>query len=196
MLTRDILASSVSFTYHHSKHGTQMHYFSCGNHECCHHKYSETIYNTCMGSFCTLPLTAIMNKQFLCIHCRLSLEFQTIDDLQIINQFCEPSTHGLMCDILWSDPIEEFGQEKMQDSFVHNHFCRCSFFFIYQAACQFLERNNWLSIIRDHEVHNAGYCMYCRTKTTSIPSVMTTFSTPNYLDVYNNKAAVLNMSQM
>ena len=34
-----------------------------------------------------------------------------------------------MCDILWSDPIEEFGQEKTQDSFLHNHVRGCSFFF-------------------------------------------------------------------
>lgn len=33
--------------------------------------------------------------------------------------------------------------------------------------------------------------MYRKTKTTGFPSVMTIFSAPNYLDVYNNKAAVL-----
>jgi hypothetical protein len=33
--------------------------------------------------------------------------------------------------------------------------------------------------------------MYRKSKTTSFPSVMTIFSAPNYLDVYNNKAAVL-----
>ena len=35
------------------------------------------------------------------------------------------------------------------------------------------------------------YRMYRKTKTTGFPSVMTIFSAPNYLDVYNNKAAVL-----
>ena len=33
--------------------------------------------------------------------------------------------------------------------------------------------------------------MYRKTKTTGFPSVITIFSAPNYLDVYNNKAAVL-----
>jgi serine/threonine-protein phosphatase 2B catalytic subunit len=80
----------------------------------------------------------------------------------------------------------------------------------YQAACQFLERNNLLSIIRAHEAQDAGYIfvlpsecksnsyvyasryrMYRKTKSTGFPSVMTIFSAPNYLDVYNNKAAVL-----
>ena len=61
----------------------------------------------------------------------------------------------------------------------------------YQAACQFLERNKLLSIIRAHEAQDAGYRMYRKTRTTGFPSVMTLFSAPNYLDVYNNKAAIL-----
>jgi serine/threonine-protein phosphatase 2B catalytic subunit len=38
---------------------------------------------------------------------------------------------GLMCDILWSDPIEDFGQESTSSSFVHNHVRGCSYFFTY-----------------------------------------------------------------
>lgn len=96
-----------------------------------------------------------------------------------------------MCDILWADPLEEFGQEKTQDFFVHNHVRGCSYFFSYPAACAFLEKNNLLSVIRAHEAQDAGYRMYRKTRTTGFPSVMTIFSAPNYLDVYNNKAAVL-----
>lgn len=174
-----------------------------GNHECrhltdyftfkleCKHKYSDRIYDACMESFCTLPLAAIMNKQFLCIHGGLSPELYTLDDIRNINRFREPPTQGLMCDILWSDPIEDFGSEKTNEAFIHNHVRGCSYFFTYQAACTFLERNNLLSVIRAHEAQDAGYRMYRKTRTTGFPSVMTIFSAPNYLDVYNNKAAVL-----
>ena len=113
-----------------------------------------------------------------------------------------------MCDILWSDPVEDFGLEKTQETFLHNHVRGCSYFFTYKAACQFLDRNQLLSIIRAHEAQDAGYVqfafvvryhsngairyrMYSKTKTTGFPSVMTVFSAPNYLDVYNNKAAVI-----
>jgi serine/threonine-protein phosphatase 2B catalytic subunit len=174
-----------------------------GNHECrhltdyftfkleCKHKYSETVYNACMESFCALPLAALMNKQFLCIHGGLSPELHTLADFATIDRFKEPPTHGIMCDLLWSDPLEEFGNERNNDLFVHNHVRGCSYFFSYAAACQFLERNNLLSIIRAHEAQDQGYRMYRKTRTTGFPSVMTIFSAPNYLDVYNNKAAVL-----
>ena len=144
-----------------------------------------------MESFCALPLGAIINKQFLCIHGGLSPELQTLDDLRAIDRFREPPTHGLICDLLWADPLEDFGQEKTNESFMHNHVRGCSYFFTYHAACQFLERNNLLSLIRAHEAQDAGYRMYRKTKATGFPSVMTIFSAPNYLDVYNNKAAVL-----
>jgi len=108
-----------------------------------------------------------------------------------LDRFREPPTHGLMCDILWADPLEEFGQEKTSEYFIHNHVRGCSYFFSYPAACAFLEKNNLLSVIRAHEAQDAGYRMYRKTRTTGFPSVMTIFSAPNYLDVYNNKAAVL-----
>ncbi|RYP79724.1 hypothetical protein DL770_006566 [Monosporascus sp. CRB-9-2] len=174
-----------------------------GNHECrhltdyftfkleCKHKYSEAVYDACMESFCSLPLAAVMNKQFLCIHGGLSPELHTLDDLRNIDRFREPPTQGLMCDILWADPLEDFGQEKTNEFFMHNHVRGCSYFFSYPAACNFLEKNNLLSIIRAHEAQDAGYRMYRKTRTTGFPSVMTIFSAPNYLDVYNNKAAVL-----
>ena len=62
-----------------------------------------------------------------------------------------------MCDLLWSDPIENFGDERSGQSFVHNHVRGCSYFYTYQATCQFLERNKFLCVIRAHEAQDAGY---------------------------------------
>jgi hypothetical protein len=37
---------------------------------------------------------------------------------------------------------------------------RCLTEYSYNAACQFLERNNLLSVIRAHEAQDAGYFVY------------------------------------
>ncbi|KAJ1962573.1 3',5'-cyclic-nucleotide phosphodiesterase (PDEase) (3':5'-CNP), partial [Dipsacomyces acuminosporus] len=174
-----------------------------GNHECqhltdyftfkleCTHKYTERVYDAAIESFCALPLAAVVNKQFLCIHGGLSPELHTLDDLRTLDRFREPPTHGLMCDLLWADPVEDFGHEKNKSYFIHNYARGCSYFFNYAAVCAFLERNGLLSLVRAHEAQDAGYRMYRKSKTTGFPSVITLFSAPNYLDVYNNKAAVL-----
>lgn len=174
-----------------------------GNHECkhltdyftfkseCLHKYSQDIYDLCLDSFNALPLAAIMNKQFFCVHGGISPELKSLDDLVKLDRFREPPTRGLMCDLLWADPIEDYDDDNMDQTFVRNTVRGCSYAFTYKASCQFLERTGLLSIIRAHEAQDAGYRMYKRTKTMGFPSLLTMFSAPNYLDTYNNKAAVL-----
>ncbi|KAL7744860.1 hypothetical protein ACLKA6_007145 [Drosophila palustris] len=174
-----------------------------GNHECrhlteyftfkqeCKIKYSERVYDACMDAFDCLPLAALMNQQFLCVHGGLSPEIHELEDIRRLDRFKEPPAFGPMCDLLWSDPLEDFGNEKNTDFYTHNSVRGCSYFYSYAACCDFLQNNNLLSIIRAHEAQDAGYRMYRKSQTTGFPSLITIFSAPNYLDVYNNKAAVL-----
>nr|KAF6402143.1 protein phosphatase 3 catalytic subunit gamma [Rousettus aegyptiacus] len=108
-----------------------------------------------------------------------------------MNRFKEPPAFGPVCDLLWSDPSEDYGSEKTLEHYTHNTVRGCSYFYSYPAVCEFLQNNNLLSIIRAHEAQDAGYRMYRKSQTTGFPSLITIFSAPNYLDVYNNKAAVL-----
>ncbi|KAJ8488250.1 hypothetical protein ONZ45_g14019 [Pleurotus djamor] len=179
-----------------------------GNHECrhlteyftfkreCLHKYSAEVYEACCKSFNALPLAALVDGRFFCVHGGISPELVLLDDLLRINRFEEPGSHGLLCDLLWSDPISNFGHEQEQGvppgtTFLNNTTRGCSYYFTYEAACKFLERNNLLGIIRGHEAQDAGYTMHRKTPTKKFPSVITIFSAPNYLDVYHNRGAII-----
>lgn len=60
-----------------------------------------------MESFDHIPLTCILNNKFLCVHGGISPELKTLDDLKIIDRHQEVPKAGLMCDLIWSDPVED-----------------------------------------------------------------------------------------
>ena len=120
-----------------------------------------------------------------------------------------------MCDLLWSDPVENYGNESESSTltgsrrqsapvkspsasatasaslFLPNDARGCSYFYTYTAVNDFLVRNQILSVIRAHEAQDIGYRMYKKSPDTGFPSLITLFSAPNYCDVYQNKAAIM-----
>eukprot|EP00055_Hartaetosiga_balthica_P003161 m.6717 g.6717 ORF g.6717 m.6717 type:complete len:474 (-) comp2642_c0_seq1:137-1558(-) len=174
-----------------------------GNHECRHlteyftykleveYKCNIEVYDTCMDCFDCLPLAAIMNDQFFCVHGGISPELTTIADIEQINRFKEPEEYGLMCDLLWSDPHESFDSFSGDHHFLHNETRGCSYVYTHKAVCNFLSTNQLLSVIRAHEAQDTGYRMYKANAETGFPAVITLFSAPNYCDVYNNKGAIM-----
>ena len=190
-----------------------------GNHECrqltaffnfkdeCKFKYTMTVYDEIMKSFDALPLAAIINDKFICIHGGLSPDIKQVNDIENIDRFMEVPRAGPMCDLLWSDPIEEGNETVLDDDtnesdndelpnpltrfFAYNHTRQCSFVYGVDAVEQFLENNNLTSLIRAHEAQLEGYKMQMVSSKSGIPRVITIFSAPNYCDVYKNKAACL-----
>ncbi|XP_011501209.1 PREDICTED: serine/threonine-protein phosphatase 2B catalytic subunit alpha isoform-like [Ceratosolen solmsi marchali] len=173
-----------------------------GNHECrhltnfftfkeeCYVKYSKAVYDACMNAFDCLPLAAILNKQFFCVHGGLSPEIRDLKDIKKIFRFEEPPSHGAFCDMIWSDPTEHFGNEGNNEFYLHNSTRGCSYFYSYAACCDFLRRSGLVGIIRAHEAQDSGYRIY-RSTENGFPALITIFSAPNYIDIYNNKASIL-----
>eukprot|EP00397_Hematodinium_sp_SG-2012_P015626 GEMP01015918.1.p1 GENE.GEMP01015918.1~~GEMP01015918.1.p1 ORF type:complete len:567 (+),score=104.87 GEMP01015918.1:511-2211(+) len=184
-------------------------WFCRGNHECrqmtaffnfrdeCEYKYDVEVYNSFMLAFDALPLGAVINGKFLALHGGLSPKWVTIDDAGLIDRFSEPPREGIFCDMLWSDPSEspeeDPGKSRKhdKDGFAKNDVRGCAWFFNYNAAMSFIERNSLLSVIRAHEAQLEGYKMHKMNEATGFPSVITIFSAPNYCDVYGNKGAIL-----
>lgn len=103
------------------------------------HKYSPRVYEACIKSFCALPITALVDGRFFCVHGGISPELIVLSDLERMNRFQEPGGSGLLCDLLWSDPIANYGHEQEPTAhgpglaagttFLHNGTRGCSFFF-------------------------------------------------------------------
>ncbi|MEQ2261932.1 Serine/threonine-protein phosphatase 2B catalytic subunit alpha [Xenotaenia resolanae] len=84
-----------------------------------------------MEAFDCLPLAALLNQQFLCVHGGLSPEINCLDDIRKLDRFKEPPAFGPMCDLIWADPGEDYGSEKTSEHFNHNSVRGCSYFFRY-----------------------------------------------------------------
>merc|ERR1719399_2485135 len=177
-----------------------------GNHECrqmtaffnfrdeCEYKYNAAVYDAIMDCFDSLPLAATINGKFLAVHGGISPDMKKLKDLNSVDRFHEPPREGIQCDLIWSDPMEDKeGQppKKGGDHWIPNEVRGCSYFFTFDAAVNFLQKNSLLSVIRAHEAQVEGYKMHKTNPATGFPSVITIFSAPNYCDVYNNKAAIL-----
>ena len=52
-----------------------------------------------------------------------------LEDIKHINRFREPPAEGPMCDLVWSDPVEDFGKESTSDKFIPNGVRGCSYFY-------------------------------------------------------------------
>lgn len=189
-----------------------------GNHECrlmtgyfnfkteCKRKYNISIYEDFVECFDAIPLAACINSEcgsYFCCHGGLSPEIETLDDIKLINRFIEPPKTGPLCDLLWSDPIEEdsaegLGEEEMERwyniRYMENPTRGCGYVFGFSAVAEFLDRNDLLSVVRAHEVQDEGFRLHHFLRPDRPhPLVITVFSAPNYCDFYCNQAAILKL---
>lgn len=172
-----------------------------GNHECRQmtqfhnfreevlRKYDQEIYLIIMDIFDKLPIACVINGRFLTVHGGISPQINNCVDINKINRFIEPPITGGLCDLLWSDPVDN--PSGMQPNIWQQNKVRgCSYYYGYLAISKFLKKNGLMSIIRAHEAQYEGFKTYLWQDST-FPQVITLFSAPNYCGTYANKGAII-----
>lgn len=134
-------------------------------------KYSNLMAEFFAEIFCFLPLGCVLNSRVLVVHGGLfSRPDVTLDDLKKIDRNREPPESGDMCDILWSDPMDEDGMGPSKRGVAVN--------FGPDVTRAFLENNNLDLLVRSHEMKEEGYEVAHGGKCITI------FSAPNYCGMY------------
>lgn len=112
-------------------------------------KYGEqSLYEMFLECFETLPLAAVVNNDYLCMHGGISPHLNDYGEINDINRFLEPPLSGLLCDLLWADPVDD--NQAMKINFADNKERECSVRFGLKPIKNLLKKNNFLSIIRAH----------------------------------------------
>lgn len=144
-----------------------------------------------METFDSLPLVAVVNQSYILMHGGISPSFKSIEAVNALNRFTEIPVEGLICDIVWSDPMED--DEAVKKDFTDNSERACSYKYGLEPVKKILDDNDYTLLIRAHQVQVQGYRMHYWETPQVLPSVITLFSAPNYCDVYKNKGAVIKL---
>mmetsp|Transcript_3438 Transcript_3438/g.2267 ORF Transcript_3438/g.2267 Transcript_3438/m.2267 type:complete len:123 (-) Transcript_3438:818-1186(-) len=76
--------------------------------------HEEEIYELFLESFEAMPLACDVNGDYLCMHGGISPELHNCSDIDKIQRFVEPPLHGFLCDLLWSDPVDDKDARKQK----------------------------------------------------------------------------------
>lgn len=161
-----------------------------GYREDCLRKYDAEVYEATMLAFDALPLAAVVDQKYFCVHGGLSPKFQTPDEINRVQRFQDvPLADCLTVDLLWSDPVDNTSGQ-LQGPYVFNSDRGCGTKFGREALNRFLQANRLKAMVRAHEVFFEGFSAH-NWNGSDLWQVCTIFSAPNYTNHYQNVAAVM-----
>lgn len=145
------------------------------------HKGNDTMVDMFRETFRTLPLAHVVGGKILVVHGGLfSKDGVTLADIAQIDRHREPPDQGLMCELLWADPMPMNGRAPSKRG-VGLHFGP-------DVTKAFCELNGLDYIVRSHEVKDDGY------EVMHDGRCITVFSAPNYCDQMDNKGAFITIT--
>ncbi|MDP2438112.1 MAG: PP5 family serine/threonine-protein phosphatase [archaeon] len=142
------------------------------------HKYGERAFEMFLEVFRMLPLAHVLNDRVLVVHGGLfAQDGVTLKDIENIDRNREPPDSGIMCDLLWSDPMDENGRQPSKRG--------VGVQFGPDVTKRFLDENKLDILVRSHEVRESGYTVEHDGRCITI------FSAPNYCDNVGNLGAFI-----
>lgn len=153
------------------------------------------LWNMCNDLFDLLPICALVDSKFFCVHGGLSPDAPLVEYISEIERKDEVPTEGLMADLLWSDPLEDIEQWRRNTR-------GAGYLFGPKNYTNFTRFNNLKLIIRSHQLCMDGYQKFYKKvddseshikKTDENVRLLTVWSAPNYAYHDNNKATYLNI---
>ena len=150
----------------------------------CQSKQNKQTYLEFINVFDAMPLAAIINNTYFCIHGGLTPDLTSIDQIKAIKRPTQIQEHGFLADLVWSDPsakVEEFAPSDRGLTVVWGE----------KVATKFLEENGFSKIIRAHQMCEEGIDYPFSPN----ESVMTVFSAPWYAGEYKNKGAFIKIDK-
>ncbi|VDN15686.1 unnamed protein product [Dibothriocephalus latus] len=128
-----------------------------GNHECasinriygfydeCKRRYHIKLWKMFTDCFNCLPIAAIIDEKIFCCHGGLSPELDNMDQIRHLVRPTDVPEHGLLCDVLWSDPSKGVVTWGENDRGV-------SYTFGVEIVSKFLKKHDFDLICRAHQV--------------------------------------------
>jgi len=124
-----------------------------------------------------LPLGCLIDGQVFCTHGGLSPSLSSLDDIRSLDRIQEIPHEGPICDLLWSDPVDQLGWGMS---------CRgAGYLFGADVSEKFNRENGLKGICRAHQLVLPGYSWM------HDDNVVTVFSAPNYCNRIGNQGAVM-----
>ena len=172
----------------------------------CQHKYTTEVFDAFMELFDCLPIAGhILDSAYgncLCVHGGISPDLMSLEEINALNRFRELPSSGALCDLVWSDPVDDYN--PLEDTFIGmtndqwdaieflpNAIRHSSVQYGMKAVATFCDENDLCCIIRGHQVQQEGYKEHFVTEEDPIAMVLTIFSAPDYCGEYGNKGAFL-----
>lgn len=164
---------------HESRQTTQIY----GFYDECNKKYGNNgnVWKIFTDLFDFLPICALVEGSFFCLHGGLSPSVDTIEEIRQLDRKCETPHEGAMSDLLWSDPEEREGWGTSPRG--------AGYVFGSDISSKFNYNNKTTLICRAHQLTQTGY-EFCHNK-----NCLTIFSAPNYCYRCGNVAGIMEVDE-